>query len=138
MRTYLDNGGSLFITGQDIGYYLERYDSTGLFYRDYLHAQYVQDDSRIDTLSGMPGDPVGGGLTITIDGGSGANNQYWPDEIEAMFPAVPVFTYELGRVGALRVDTGTYKVVYFGFGFEGINSRTARDNVMKRVLDWLL
>ena len=79
----------------------------------------------------------GGDGEDTIQGGDGAKNQYWPDEIEAISPAVPVFTYEPGCEAALRVDTGTYKVVYFGFGFEGINSRTDRDNVMKRVLDWL-
>ena len=71
-------------------------------------------------------------------GGNGANNQYYPDVIEAISPAVPVFNYERSGEAALRVDTGTYKVVYFGFGFEGINSQTDSDNVMKRTLDWLI
>jgi hypothetical protein len=38
--------------------------------------------------------------------------------------------------GAIRVDTGTYKVVYFSFGFEGINSAADRQLVIERVLDW--
>ena len=38
--------------------------------------------------------------------------------------------------GAIRVDTGTYKAVYFAFGFEAINSAADRQLVMERVLDW--
>jgi hypothetical protein len=38
----------------------------------------------------------------------------------------------------LRVDTGIYKVVYFAFGFEGINAAADRATVMGRVLGWLL
>ena len=37
----------------------------------------------------------------------------------------------------LRVDTGTYKVVYFAFGFEAISNATDRANVMRSVLSWL-
>lgn len=138
-ESYLDNGGRLFITGQDIGWCLtDRGYKTDDFYQNYLHAQYVEDDSQINIISGTPSDPIGNGLTINIWGGDGAKNQYYPDVIEAISPAVPVFTYESNCKAALRVDTGTYKVVYFGFGFEGINSQTDRDDVMKRVLDWLL
>jgi hypothetical protein len=96
----------------------------------------VKDDSCIDTLSVTPRDLIRNGLTINIWGGEGACTQYWPDEIEAISPAVPVFNYEPGHEAALRVDTWTYKVVYFGF--EGIASQIDRNETMKRVLDWLL
>jgi hypothetical protein len=138
-KSYLNNGGRLFISGQDIGWNLTYFGfETDDFYHNYLHAQYVQDSSRTKILSGTLNDPIGNGLTLNIWGGDGAKNQYWPDVIEAISPAVPVFTYESDYEAALRVDTGTFKVVYFGFGFEGINSKTDRDNVMKRVMDWLL
>ena len=46
-----------------------------------------------------------------------------------------------GNIGSgtagLRVDTGVYKVVYFAFGFEAINSAADRQVVMERVLNWL-
>ena len=38
---------------------------------------------------------------------------------------------------ALRVDTGAYRMVYFGFGFEAIDSFQMRQDVMARVLNWL-
>ena len=40
--------------------------------------------------------------------------------------------------GAVRANTGTYKVVYLAFGFEAINSAADRDMVMDRVMTWLL
>jgi photosystem II stability/assembly factor-like uncharacterized protein len=38
----------------------------------------------------------------------------------------------------LRYQDGKTKVVYFAFGFEGIDDGTARHIVMRRALDWLL
>jgi hypothetical protein len=138
-ESYLDNGGRLFITGQDIGRCLTNGGfETDDFYQNYLHAQYVRGNAQIDTLSGTPGDPISNALAVNIRGGDGARNQYYPDVIEAISPAATIFTYEPACEAALRVDTGAYKVVYFGFGFEGVNSQADRDNVMERVLDWLL
>ena len=168
LQSYLEAGGNLFISGQDVGYY----SGWSTLYSDYLHATYVQDDTDLLALSGVPGDPIGGGLDISIAGGDGANNQYWPDEIDPIPPAVTVFTYTQGAgaglpaiepavpegqgraahpdagqalsgisssgSGAIRVDTGTYRVVYFSFGFEAINSASDRTTVMGRVLAWLV
>ncbi|MFC1633754.1 C25 family cysteine peptidase [Planctomycetota bacterium] len=135
--TYLDNGGKLFITGQNIGSYITSYGNRfDHFYQNYLHAEWM-DWAYAETLAGQPRDPIGSGMSITIWGGDGANNQYSTDEIEPIPPAVPVFSYEPGSEAAIRVDTGTYKVVYFGFGFEGIDSQPDRDEVMRRVLHWL-
>ena len=133
IESYLDAGGRLFISGQDIGYYA---GGTTL-YSDYLHATYVQDDTDLYTLNGTADDPVGDGLVLGISGGDGANNQYFPDEIAPISPAVTVLTYDPSGTGGVRVDTGTYKVVYFSFGFEGINNASDRATVMGRVLAWL-
>jgi hypothetical protein len=170
LMTYLDSGGRLFISGQDVGFYL---GNSSTFYSAYLHALYVQDDINLFSLNGVLGDPIGNGLSLSISGGDGANNQSWPEEIDPLYPAVPVFVYNpsglLGEAetdlhldderqldlrassqsiqsaissgtGALRVDTGTYKVVYFSFGFEAINNLagSSRAQVLKAVLDWLI
>lgn len=134
LEEYLDGGGCLFISGQDIGY-----DIGGTtFYKDYLHASYVRDDTNIYTLRGVSGDPIGDGLNIGILGGDGASNQQFPSEIEpADIYALPVFEYIGDGYGAIHVDTGFCKVVYFAFGFEAINTSSDRDLVMWRVLDFL-
>ncbi|HEC89661.1 MAG TPA: hypothetical protein ENI44_03660, partial [Thermoplasmatales archaeon] len=109
LADYLDAGGHLFITGQDIGYDIK--DTS--FYSDYLHAIYVVDDTNILTLEGVSGDPIGNGLIFDISSGDGANNQNYPSGIAPIEPATVVFTYENSNYnGSIRVNTGVYKVVY--------------------------
>jgi len=177
LMSYLDSGGRLFITGQDIGYSLTKWGTMwNELYSDYLHATYVQDDIGLYGLNGVSGDPIGDGYYLSISGGDGANNQYYPDEIDPIAPAVTIFNYDplaisaarllsaeeatfrrplaedmtteapvhiqgpySSGTGAIRVDTGTYKVVYFSFGFEAINDLggNSRAEIMERVLSWL-
>ncbi|GAH86095.1 unnamed protein product, partial [marine sediment metagenome] len=167
IATYLDSGGNLFISGQDIGFDI---GSTS-FYSDYLHAQYIKDDTNLYILDGVYGDPITSGMCINISGGDGANNQYYPSEIKVINGATPIFTYDEGTepmgyysnvntnkkfaqnseknnendkifgialngTAALRVDTGSYRLVYFAFGFEAINQPTLRNSLMYRVISW--
>jgi hypothetical protein len=149
LATYLDGGGNLFITGQDIG----RSVGESTFYSDYLHATYVQDDIDLSGLNGISDDPISDGFYLAISGGDGANNQSQPSEIDPIAPAVSIFTYDVSATmarregaelqgmassgsGAIRMDGGTYKAVYLAFGFEAINSAADRQLVMERVLDW--
>ncbi|MCD6223088.1 MAG: VCBS repeat-containing protein, partial [Thermoplasmata archaeon] len=133
LSTYLDNGGRLFITGQDIGY--DIHDDG--FYSNYLHAEWLVDDTEIYTLNGIAGGPIGDNLTIVITSGDGADNQYWPDGINPIGGATPVFQYaNSSYYGGIKYE-GTYKVVYFAFGFEAINSMDDRTEVMQRIMNWL-
>jgi len=167
---FLNKGGTLFISGQDLGFYLNNTN----FYQNYLHASFVQDNTNLYSLYGVSNDPITNNVSIGILGGDGANNQWWPDEIDVISPAESIFFYnnlssvpktspptleelpstvreslnktkEYGSsgilssgTGALKVDTGTYKVVYFAFGFEAINDTNTRNLIMKKVADWLL
>ncbi|MCK4349648.1 MAG: immune inhibitor A, partial [Candidatus Krumholzibacteria bacterium] len=157
IAVYLDAGGRLFITGQDIGY-----DIRGsAFYADYLHAVYVQDDVSLGAVIGEIGNPIGYGFSFDIQGGSGANNQAYPSEIDVIYPGQTAFIYdesvlasavtgngmEKGQVAtdgitssgtaALTYD-GAYKLVYLAFGFEAVAEETTRNMLMGRILDWLL
>lgn len=134
LKNFLDSGGSLFISGQDIGFDIG-YSS---FYKEYLHAFYVEDDADTDMLYGIEKDPIGDELILKISGGDGANNQIWPDVILPYDSyASIVFNYSSNDTGAIKADTGVYRVVYFAFGFEGINNSQTRNEVMKRVISWL-
>jgi len=172
LMSYLDQGGKLFVTGQDIGYYVHDQE----FYTSYLHAQFVQDSVGLYDIQGIAGDEIGDGLDFTIKGiGTGADNQQWPSEINPISPAQRVFEYYVPGPGAMsaspnavkprspkglqpndlapaeiapqgvvssgtaaiRVDTGTYKAVYFAFGFEGIDEEEDRNAVMEAVVAWL-
>ena len=139
LQTYLNGGGKLFLTGQDIGYDLTDDGSTSnSFYTNYLHAQYLNDDAGVAGVVGVSGDPIGDGLSFNILGGDGANNQNYPSIISPTGGSVPVFNYSGGSsCAAVRYDSGTFRVVYLAFGFEGIDNRADRDSVMARVLRWL-
>ncbi|MBI4862473.1 MAG: hypothetical protein HY815_19765 [Candidatus Riflebacteria bacterium] len=150
LASYLDRGGNLFITGQDIGYKIK----DDPFYKNYLHATYVQDNTGIKEVVGQD---VLASVTGMIEGGDGASNQKWPDEIDPIAPAVAVLKYKAagkafraanpterpprGITGSgtagVAVSTGIYKVVYFSFGFEGLASADLRKNVMATVVNYL-
>ncbi len=157
LAAFLDAGGRLFISGQDIGYDIR----TDAFYADYLHASYVQDDVGLGGVLGDPLNPVGYGFAFEIQGGSGANNQAYPSEIDVIGPALTAFIYDesvpsasvtandvvkdqveadgitsSGTAG-LTFDNGTHKLVYFAFGFEAIAQEMDRGMLMDRILDWL-
>jgi len=148
LQSFLDAGGRFFLTGQDIGWDI----GSSTFYRDYLHATYVQDDIMLYGIDGVANDDISDGLyNIDINPGhaGGAQNQHYPSEINPI-GAIPCFIYLPGSgpgeyqssgTAGIKYYTGDYALVYFAFGFEGINDLTdpvkGRNIVMKRVVDWL-
>jgi len=142
LTSFLDNGGNLFLTGQDIGQDLVENGQGAAFFEQYLHAQLVQENfAGPKGLSGVPGDAISDGMMVVLTGAGSANNQDSPSVIAAVSGAVPIFNY-LGtnHQAALRYE-GNYKLVYFAFGFEAIiqtNPRTVSPLlVLTRILDWM-
>ena len=141
LTTFLDNGGRLFITGQDVASELRSSD----FLRDYLRADFVRDDSGDGVVYGVQNDPISGGIFFfSTVGDPGANNQVSPDVIAPLDGATAVFTYgpPLYEEAAVKYDSGRYRIVFFGFGFEGIvnllgDTETLRAQIMNDVLSWL-
>ncbi len=138
LSAYLDGGGKLFITGQDIGWDLnDQGGAAVLFYRNYLHATYVSDDTNDLTLDGVEG-TFTEGLALAISGGDGANNQEYPSDIDPRGEfATEILTYSPGRNGGIAVDTGVYRVVYLSFGFEAINNAADRAALMEGAIGFL-
>ncbi len=139
---YLDGGGRLLLSGQDVAYW----DGGGVlgswsgYYYQYIKARYVSDDAPSRVLYGLS-DELFAGLTITITGPGGADNQAYPDTVDVMDAdaAARTFVYQGGGCGGLRVGTCLdYRVIYFPFGFEAINQRPARREVMDRTIAWLI
>jgi subtilisin family serine protease len=138
LQTYLDAGNPLFLTGQNIG---QEINATS-FYSNYLHASFVQATTNDHTLTGEAGDPIGDGFAVLTAGSPGAGNQTSQDIISPLSGAEVVFRYQPSDVAGIKYDSGTYRVVYFGFGFEGIASRPDIGyayswHVLRRVIKWL-
>ncbi len=152
LMSFLDRGGCLFLTSQDAAEALA--NSTDpldtLFLRNYLHVGYGGNCLR-HLVRGEAGDEVGDTLWIFPESTPGANNQSSKDNLIPDSLADTVMVY--AKTGFISTDTvaaikfaGDYKLVFLGFGLEGINSGGDYYNghwlsrpglVMQRVLSWL-
>lgn len=145
---FLDNGGKLFLTGQNICEDLAAAASE--FLADYLHVSY---DGNVTYFLGMgdQGNPITGFLKFFLTtGGDGANNQVSRDRMIAGAPATE-FIYYISNPGDLT-PRGTaaayvegqngYMAILMGFGFEAITraggdtARATREETMLAILNW--
>lgn len=99
LSSFLDNGGRLFITGQDIGYDI----GTSSFYQNYLHALYITDDANGDVFTGMN---VFSGIAagVPLNFGDGARNQRF---IDAVQPFGSVEAFRISYHDAYQFFSGT-------------------------------
>jgi C1A family cysteine protease len=136
---YLDGGGRMMFSGEDIGWYLNYQGNSEMigFYNNYLHADYVLDDSGYRSLTGVAGCPIGGGLSFTLNGAGSAMNQSYPSEISPRGGASGVFEYSAGLEGALKY-AGTHRMVYLAFGLEGVTTAAMQDTILRRSLEWIV
>jgi len=147
ITNYLEAGGRLLLTGQDIGYW----DGGGsqnyfaAYYRDYLRAIYVRDDSGVRDLIGASGTAFEG-MEFSLGRADSARNQRFPDEIAPFDEEHTQVILNYIRHGTSdRTVAGLwvgrclpYRVVYLAFGFEGVEGREVRAALLQRALNALL
>jgi uncharacterized repeat protein (TIGR01451 family) len=139
LAEFLLSGGNLLLSGQDIAFY-DDYWFPVPYLEGLLKASFEQDNAGSDVLSGSPGEPFAG-LSVSISDGDGADNQFFPDVISNASDdfAGPLFEYGSGGLGGLHVDLCVpYRAVFFSFGYEGISTRSDRNQVMGQAVDWLI
>jgi len=140
LEEFLGSGGSLFLSGQDIGWELnESDDNTDVdFFQDYLKSTYLADNAATTQISGIEDDPISHGLELSFYQKRRATTQQFPDIIEPRETAESTLNYDAGlSSGGIRY-AGDYRLVYFGFaGFDAIDDQDDREIIMKRVVDYL-
>ncbi len=145
LRSYFDKGGRMLLTGAEIGYGLmdpQNTDTVGSprdasFFNEYLHADYVKDANLSAPIKGLAGDPIGDGLSFSIQ--NGVKNQDTPDEITPRDGAQPIFYFgSTQSVAGIRYEDAKNRLVYLGFGIEGIGNLQQRAEVLRRSIAWLL
>ncbi len=157
--SYLDGGGKLFLSSQDLLYDNE----PNTFITDYLHVADHTDDQGIESVAGVAGDTITDGMAF------GLNYPFYnfSDYITPGTGATGIFlrtgkTSPTSREGgfaqgaggnfsgsnlidycALRypaTGTSAYQVVFFAFPFEAIPQGGTEPNnaksVMERILNW--
>jgi hypothetical protein len=151
IKVYLENGGMMFISGDEIGYDLVSLGSPEdqAFYADYFKAAYTADDAASYRADGSG---IFAGLTIYLDAGLAADDGHhscdYPDKISAYGGSIANLTYwyrkaspssKAGIEYAGTFGSGSVpgKIVYLAFPFDCINTQAMRDTVMGCVLSYL-
>lgn len=140
LETYLEAGGRLLLSGQDVAYF----DSgSGLtvppqtYLGKLLSVRFVADDTISRTVVGAG--PFAG-LTAAIAGGDGANNQTSPDVITVQDPDLAERFWQYGNGGGAGLGAHlctAYRALFWAFGYEGLASQAARNEALGRSLTWL-
>jgi uncharacterized repeat protein (TIGR01451 family) len=128
---YLEDGGRLFLSGQLIGVDIQNTS----FYSAYLHADWnTEGDSGYE----LTGAGYLSGLNIHIQDGDGAGNQQHRSDVAPLGGAEAALKYAPPYLaGGVTYQDEVYGMVYFSFGFEGIDNAADRTEVMGRTLDFL-
>lgn len=141
MEAFLDGGGKLFLTGQGIAKQLATQDPA--FLNDYLRAEYLSTPSPIiPVIVPETTSQVLEGLDwLVIAGSGGAYDQTAPDCIAPVNGGIQeAYYYNKDTAAAAVSYSGSYKSIFFSFGFEAIVSNEPRwanrDSVMSRILEF--
>lgn len=149
LAAFLDRGGRLFLTGQNIAEDLSAGGS--LFLSERLHAEYGG-FTNLKDVNGAPGDPVFDGFLMRTEGLGGAFDQYSRDVLIPDEVSLPACFYSAqggggdSLVAGLLIDNAgdnDSRLVFLGFGFEAVvrpgsdTTYATRSEVMRKILEWL-
>ena len=137
LAAFLDGGGRLFMSGQDI---LDQAAGTTAFVHNYLHINWngteVQNDKATSAVHGVAGNPVTDGIgTVPLD--HSVLGATFEDQITPISPATPAFTDDTTAPDALTVADGGYKVTFLAFPFEAYGTAAQKADLMHRAVTWL-
>ncbi len=134
LLAHLNNGGKLFISGQDI---IEENDSTDIL--NTLGIGFVQNVNS-PVVRGESGSIIGNGL-ILVTGAGAAGNQTSRDQMVIVDSATTAqeFRYSSGATATAGISyqNGQSKAVILGFGFEAITDETRRNTLFQRAIEFL-
>jgi hypothetical protein len=135
LKAYLDAGGHLFMSGQDI---LDQAAGTTDFAQNYLHISWDgsegQNDKPTASVHGVLGSPITAGITdVTLD--HTVLGATYEDQITPNGSALPAFADDTSATDALTY-AGTYKVVFLAFPFEAYGSAADKAALMTNVLSF--
>jgi hypothetical protein len=147
VKSFLENGGKLFVSGSEIAYELGGSSATTSsrdFLENYLKAKYVADDSNILTVSGFPGSFFNNvnfsyGQTST----GAAYNEDYPDVIDTINNSLPALRYGttsslagISYQGKFGNSEQVGSLIYLGLPFETITTGAERSYLMSKAMQY--
>jgi hypothetical protein len=137
LTRFVQNGGNLFLNGQNIAEDMQGRDFDAL--TSLFHVQWAQNLLIGRTLYGIPSDVIGSQITkVMIFGSDGFANQTSPDVLLSDGKSVPFLTYgsiNETSIAGLYYENSRSKIVFLGFGFEAISNLNSQ-TFMQAVLNW--
>jgi len=145
----LNEGGNLFVAGQDVGWSImdpagQGSSAARALYRNYLFANYTNDGSTANSNVSIVGsDPLFRKLpSFTLHNVYGNDAQgnpfFFPDELRPTPEGVSIAYYNTNpsASAAIRGSKNDFKSVYFGFGMEQVVEASVRDEIMGLAWKW--
>ncbi len=148
LQSYLDNGGRLFMSGQNIITQNENH----ILFSDYFKIGLSGDRSNMLRLTNTEGATISEEFgEIAINGEYSERNQFSQDVLLLKDDSVkPIYNYWSPRIKDRYAATYSednikgYKTVFFAFGFEAVsdsddpqNSPALRDSLMENIFNYL-
>lgn len=153
VSAFLNNGGTLFVSGAEIAWDLDFKGSTSdkNFFWNYLKSEYINDapNGSANTYyraEGITGTLFDGTININFDNGSyGTYSVSYPDVINGVNGGVNALKYS--EISSNNIAGVSYKglfpggsqngaLVYIGFPFETIYPESKRLEVMEKILEY--
>jgi immune inhibitor A len=139
---FLNRGGSLFLSGQNLAEFLNL--NAQSFLNNTLGINFIKNASLFSNkVYGISSDMFGKDIsTLRINGAEGAANETSMDIIESIgnFNKSLAFKSDgKDAAGGWKVFPNNGKLFFLGFGFESINndeSTIKRDRIMQNILSW--
>jgi thiol-disulfide isomerase/thioredoxin len=147
---FLDQGGNLWMSGQDIAW--DNFDENGYgtavtsaFIQNYMHAGYIADgDQTHATLAPNTSDGIFGQLgsanLVNKYGTNPDNGQpyFYPDQLSVSTNGQSVFYYnsDVSKTAVVRSRVEDYKSIFMGVSLEMIDDISLRKEIMKLTYDW--
>ncbi|GAB4148326.1 MAG: hypothetical protein Fur0021_08040 [Candidatus Promineifilaceae bacterium] len=134
---YLQQGGQLLISGQDVAWNdAVGYDAEPWF-ADGVAARYGGVAAAPFQVSGAAGTPFASVL-FQLNGSQSADNQETPDwvTLRPLGRSEAIMFYSDGQAAAIRAGfCQEYSLIYLGFGLEGVSSAAVRAELLQRSLE---
>ncbi|HBY73292.1 MAG TPA: hypothetical protein DEG44_01230, partial [Candidatus Kerfeldbacteria bacterium] len=150
LTEYLDAGGNLLITSEQLAYNSTYGAAPTDFLWNYLHVNYASSVSQPGVVTGFAGSDFAGD-SYNIDtyniAGDGVQTMYIGDELQldsTNDDVEALFSYSRGetddKVAGVRVGNSDYRAVYLTFGLESVNDdgTATKATLIDELADWLL
>jgi len=143
LMAFMNNGGNVFISGQDIGWDIKSGDGYGTtvtvnFFDNYLHATFSADGSTTNSqLTAVASDPIFGSVASSGISDIFSGNMY-PDQLGAGTGATAIFNYNnlASKVAGIRYENSTFKVVYIGVDMAMLDDSVVSNEIIKISYQW--